>query len=131
VREWLVLALLLPAVVSCRAQQRTGDAGVENVTAEAFQEKLQQIHGVLIDVRTPEEFTAGHIPSARLMNFHDPGFGTQVRTLQPADTVFVYCRSGNRSSQAIPVLQEAGITHIIHLEKGFNSWQAAGLPVEK
>ncbi len=125
----LILAVfLVGAATGCQAQK----AGpVENLGPEAFAKQLESSDGILIDVRTPDEYSQGHIAGARLMNFHDPSFLENVAALDTAETVYLYCRSGNRSSQAIKIMQEAGITGIVHLEKGINSWKAAGLPLEQ
>lgn len=83
----------------------------------------------LVDVRTPAEFAAGHIPgavnipvdevAARLDEFR--AFGDRE--------IVLYCRSGRRAGQAAEALSAAGIDGLRHLAGDFPAWQAAGGPV--
>ena len=84
---------------------------------------------VLIDVREPDEYAAGHIPGATLI----PLGQVQQRLAEiPTDkTVVVTCRSGNRSAQAAEILRSNGYTRIHNMQGGFAAWEAAGLPVER
>lgn len=82
----------------------------------------------IIDVRTPEEFAAGHIQGAVNYNVQGPDFGNQIGALDPAGAYAVYCRSGNRSQAAVAVMSQAGITGIYELESGIVGWEQAGLP---
>ena len=63
---------------------------------------------VLIDVRTPEEFGQGHLPGAR--NIDLAAFDPQVlnQSLDPSQTYYLYCRSGNRSGMGTRILRELG-----------------------
>jgi rhodanese-related sulfurtransferase len=82
-------------------------------------------NAVLIDVRTPAEFRAGHIEGATILDFEDASFGSEIRKLDAAKTYFVYCRSGNRSGQAITKMKNAGISNIFELQGGIVSNQGA------
>ena len=64
----------------------------------------------VIDVRTPEEYATGHLDGAVLMNVQDPNFAEMLATLDPTANYFVYCRSGNRSGQAIEQMKALGFT---------------------
>ena len=86
---------------------------------------------VILDVRTPEEFVAGHIAGAKNADFLDDDFGKQIAALDPARPVLVHCAAGSRSAQAvkqIEALKKFGL--IYHLKAGFNGWVAAKKPVE-
>ncbi len=73
---------------------------------------------VLLDVRTPEEFAEGYIPGAINLNFNDASFASRAEQLDPLKKYFVYCRSGNRSAQAIETLRASGITVAYELSGG-------------
>jgi phage shock protein E len=64
----------------------------------------------VIDVRTAEEFNAGHVPGAVNLDIYDPAFSTRFASLDPEGAYLVYCRSGNRSAQAVALMREAGLT---------------------
>lgn len=66
---------------------------------------------ILLDVRTPEEYEAGHLPGAVNLNVQAADFEQQLLAgFDPAGDYYVYCRTGNRSGQAIERMREAGFT---------------------
>ena len=80
---------------------------------------------VLLDVRTPAEFGAGHIDGATNIDFENASFDSEIRKLDTAKTYFVYCRSGNRSGQAIAKMKGIGVGTIYELKGGIVSNQGA------
>jgi phage shock protein E len=86
---------------------------------------------VVLDVRTPEEFAAGHVPGARNLS-HDQLAGrlAELGSLRDKEVV-LYCRSGRRTALAEDVLRKAGFTKLLHLDGDFLAWQAENRPVEK
>ncbi|NWG21621.1 MAG: rhodanese-like domain-containing protein [Chloroflexi bacterium] len=84
---------------------------------------------VLLDVREPEEYAAGHIPGVRLIPMGEvPARLNEI----PADrTVIVTCRSGNRSGQITDLLRRNGFTRVHNMQGGILAWQQAGFPVER
>lgn len=123
----LALALLgIAALVYAKAR------GGENVLPpKEFVEKHKAEGGVLLDVRTPEEYTAGHVAGAENINFYDPGFAEKIAGKDKQQTYFVYCRSGGRSGKTAAMMKEAGFTKVYDMAGGMNAYEAAKLPVEK
>jgi rhodanese-related sulfurtransferase len=81
----------------------------------------------LVDVRTEDEFTAGHIPGARHVPL--PDLRSEAAGLDQARPVVVYCRSGDRSGVAADAFAASGWdAHSI--EGGLLAWSEAGLPIE-
>jgi rhodanese-related sulfurtransferase len=76
---------------------------------------------VLVDVRTPEEFRAGHIEGAVNIDFENPSFQTEIQKLDTTKSYFVYCRSGNRSGQALSVMDKVGMKNTYELKGGIVS----------
>lgn len=64
----------------------------------------------VIDVRTPEETSAGYLEGAKLFDINGPDFAAQLESLDKAANYVIYCRSGNRAGQAIEYMQGAGFT---------------------
>lgn len=84
---------------------------------------------VLLDVRTPAEFSEGHIPGAINIDAMNPDFVKSVKTLIPVNKkIALYCRSGRRSADAASRLKEAGYT-TYDLDGGILAWEKTGLPV--
>ena len=84
---------------------------------------------VVLDVRTPEEFAEGHLEGAVLIDFYAADFAEQLAALDPDVPYLVYCRSGNRSGQAMGVMEELGFTSAADIDGGIVAWVDAGLPV--
>jgi phage shock protein E len=68
---------------------------------------------VLIDVRTPGEHAEGHLAGSLNIDVNDPGFVAAVDALPRDDRYLVYCRSGNRSAQAIGIMTGMGFTDLV------------------
>lgn len=83
---------------------------------------------VIIDVRTPEEFAAGHVEGALNIPVEFPDFAAQISALDPNATYAVYCRSGNRSAAATQQMASLGYLHIFDLNGGFADLQGTSLP---
>jgi len=83
----------------------------------------------VLDVRTPEEYATGHIEGAKLVDFYEPDFAQRIDELDRGEEYVVYCRSGNRSSQATALMAEQGFTDVNDVDGGIVAWEAAGLPV--
>lgn len=83
---------------------------------------------VLIDVRTPEEFAEGHLIGAQLLDFNGGELAAAIPSLDPDAEYFVYCRSGNRSGQAMALMQQAGIDNVTNLGSRDQAADSTGLP---
>ncbi|MGV8911156.1 MAG: rhodanese-like domain-containing protein [Rhodoglobus sp.] len=70
---------------------------------------------VVIDVRTPGEFAAGHLDGATLLDLNGGDFAAALPTLDPEAEYAVYCKSGNRSGQAVAMMEDAGFENVIDL----------------
>ncbi|GIV39411.1 MAG: hypothetical protein KatS3mg033_1211 [Thermonema sp.] len=121
-----ILFLLLTACSGSSQSQ-----GVKDLDAQAFAQQLKKEPGVVLDVRTPEEYSEGHLPNAQLLNFYDDDFRSKLQQLDKDKTYYVYCRSGGRSSRAVALMKELGFKKVYNLKGGIMQWQAQKLPVER
>ncbi len=125
-RKALALAALLALVTAPPAL--AGDAAT--IAAEALVERLAwgDRSLVVLDVRTPEEFAAGHVAGAR--NIPHTEIAARVAELGDARErdIVVYCRSGRRSELALEELRKAGFTRLFHLEGDWLRWSAEQRP---
>jgi len=104
---------------------------IVDVNVAQFKELMSSEQGVILDVRTPEEWAEGVIEGAQKMNYYDDDFATQTEGLDKSKTVFVYCKAGGRSASAAEVLKEKGFTKIYNLDGGMTAWLEQGNPVKK
>lgn len=117
------------ALIACSNQQMVQQKDVVKLNATAFHDTLKNSpDAVLLDVRTPEEFSKGHIQQAKNMDWNSEDFKTQVAELDKSKPVLVYCLSGGRSSSAAEFLQTAGFKEVYELDGGIMKWKAAALP---
>lgn len=123
--------LLVGGLVGC-ADDKNADgtpAAGARLDAAEFEAAMKSDGVVLLDVRTPAEFAAGHIEGAKNTDVEAADFGTQIAALDKAATYAVYCRSGNRSQVAMDQMKAAGFTSYFDLKGGIGAWTSAGKPV--
>ena len=89
-----------------------------------IQNQQSESDSVILDVRTPEEYQAGHIPNAKLINIQNPHeFMNKLSELDSSKKYYVYCRSGARSAQACQLLKQQGISDCYNLLGGVIEWK--------
>lgn len=69
----------------------------------------------VIDVRTPAEFTSGHLEGALNFDIQGMTFMEEIATLDPDATYLVYCRSGSRAAAAVDTMKSIGIDNVTNL----------------
>ena len=84
---------------------------------------------LILDVRTPGEFRQGFIEGAALLDYYASDFRERFAQLDRDATIFMYCRSGNRSSHVLRMADELGFRRVYDLRGGILAWKEAGLPL--
>lgn len=92
-----------------------------HVDTKTFKQALDQ-GAEVIDVRTPGEYDAGHLPGAKLIDVSGTNFATEIEKLDKSQPYAIYCRSGNRSRAAQKAMREAGFEKVVGLEGGIGAW---------
>ena len=122
-------------LMSCSSQETHQDTtqqkSWQNVSAEEFKALINENDGTVLDVRTKKETDAGYIEGAAFLDFYHESFEARIKTLNLAKPVYVYCRSGGRSSKAAAMLIEHGFTQVYNLDGGFKAWEKKGYKVAK
>lgn len=80
-----------------------------------FKQELDNSEGVVIDCRTPGECAGGTWPDAKCMDWLGGDLQNQVSQLDPSQSYFLYCRSGNRSAQAAKFLKAQGFNKVYNV----------------
>ena len=135
---WLILALVLALMLcfGCSSPETETPAQIiEDITAEEADELIRENEGnpdfMIIDVRTPAEYAGGHIADSILIDFNADDFENKIGQLDREGKYLVYCRSGNRSSRALSVMQDLGFKEVYNMLGGIGAWTAAGFPTVK
>jgi rhodanese-related sulfurtransferase len=108
-----------------------GEATVKHVDAKEADALVKSGKVVILDVRTPEEFKAGHIAGATNINFRASDFEQRLSGLDTNKSYLVHCASGGRSTQALPVFKKLHFSSVTHLDGGIKAWEKAGLPLDR
>ncbi|WP_018341765.1 thioredoxin domain-containing protein [Cytophaga aurantiaca] len=129
-----IVVVFVVALSACSNQQQaqalTETADSVKLSAVAFDEKLKNTKdAILLDVRTPDEFSEAHIQNATNVDWNNADFKTKVAQLDKSKPVFVYCLRGGRSSSSIEFLQANGFQQVYELEGGILKWKDANLPL--
>ena len=111
---------------SCKTPRwRLLKAQLNNLLPADFIRQFQATEdGILIDVRTPEEFALGHIPKAINISYLADNFWDQMEQLSADKKIFVYCRTGRRSIRACTLMRNGGFDKelLFNLEGGYARW---------
>jgi len=96
---------------------------IKIINKEAINKDVVGKQVQLIDVRTAEEYEAGHIDHAVNYNIiNGDTFLIQIQKLDKNKPVYLYCKMGGRSSRAAKVLKEQGFKKIFDYTGGYNDW---------
>lgn len=126
-RRLIALVIALAAVLTACGGASTDVT--QTVDAATAADLLAEGDGVLLDIRTPEEFAAGKIAGSQNIDFYAADFAAQLDRLDKDATYFVYCRSGNRSSLSMNTFADLGFSSVYEIDGGILNWNAAGLPI--
>jgi len=107
------------------------DLLMPNDASEYIKKNRDNSNFVILDIRTPEEFASGHIEGAININFRSDNFTNEMNKLDRNKTYFVYCRTGNRSYEAVNIMAGLNFRSILRLSDDILGWKAAGLPLVK
>ena len=132
--KFIALGCLLFCVFyTCFKKSKVKDS--INITAnEAFEMIENNVNNpnfIILDVRTLREFQRGYIENAINIDFYKNNFIEQIKKLDKSKTYFVYCRSGNRSGQAVVKMQDLNFQQTYNLANGINAWKKDNYPVIK
>ena len=116
---------LLLALGACSEQDAT-----QVLVPAAYAERMEKESGVLLDVRTAEEFAEAHLEGATQLDYYETdSFSAALDQLDKSKTYYIYCRSGTRSSNAQAMMYEKGFKEVYNLDGGILAWRKAQLPV--
>ena len=120
-----ILMIMTLLLTGCTAPVPTSTPEANTYRQITMQEAVEMMEKeenyIILDVRTHEEFAAGHIPGAIVIPNETIGTEEIPQLPDKDQLIMVYCRSGNRSKQASGKLVQLGYTNIVEFG-GINSW---------
>ena len=121
----LIASAMLGAVILAGCS--SSSASIETVSPEAAATVIaEESSEVILDIRTPQEFSEGIIDGAINIDFYEPTFAAELDALDKDAHYVVYCRSGNRSGQAMSTFEDLGFTNITEIDGGIVNWYNTG-----
>ena len=124
----IAVALVSGAMLLWPYVRRVG--GGPSVSAAQATQLINREDAIVVDVRDPGEYGAGHILGAKNVPLSRLD-GAELAAKRKDRPVIVYCDTGNRSAKAAAALRSKGYARVMNLSGGIGAWQQAGLPVEK
>lgn len=104
---------------------------INSLPVAQFQQLFSTGNYTLLDIRTQEEYLAGHLPKSQQVDFYQTdSFSKFLDNLDKQAKYLIYCRSGNRSAKALTIMQAKGFTSVSDLSGGYNAWVNLNLPIE-
>lgn len=141
--QLLVMVVVFLLITACHKEAAGNESGssageessvalIEDISVSRAHELIMnETNLIILDIRTPGEFAAGHLAGATNIDYYDSNFANALGTLDTKQAILVYCRAGTRSRNSLSSIENAGFMSIWHIEAGYSAWEAAGLPVEK
>ena len=132
-----VLLLLLPVAVFCAdpvkpaVPEKPAPAAPKKVTADEAEKMIKEKKVIVLDVRTPQEFAAGHIAGSTNLNIRSPDFEKRIQELDKNQAYLVHCARGVRSAAACEKMKGLQFKALYDFSGGFEAWTKAGKKVEK
>jgi rhodanese-related sulfurtransferase len=124
----IVVALVSGAMLVWPLVRRsTGGPWVSTAQATHL---INREDALVVDVREPGEYSAGHILGAKNVPLSRVD-GSGELAKRKDKPVIVYCETGDRATKASAALRKLGFSRVVSLSGGLGAWQQAGLPVEK
>ena len=116
---------------SCLTMAHAASTNIAHVDVERARQLIAEKKVIVLDIRTPQEFAAGHIAGATNIDFRASNFEKSIAALDNKKPYLLHCASGNRSTQALPVFEKLDFKSVYHLDGGIKAWEKAKLPVDK
>ena len=139
IRSLLALFILsITAMSAVRAadapttQKSGGEATtVKKINLADFEKMKADKDAVVLDVRTPREFEAGHVPGAVNIDWHARDFAERVSKLDKSKQYLIHCQAGVRSAAAAKAMSKMDFLHLYDYAGGWADYSKSGQPVEK
>lgn len=113
--KWTSVLTMLAGLVMLSACSGSSETQIR-ISPDTFKEKIQETRGVIIDVRTLEEYQQGHLALADYnYNLLNGDFEAHLDSLPKNETYYLYCRTGNRSGRAAEIMKKKGFERVYNV----------------
>ena len=120
--------IYLSIVILLSTCSQNVNSNYKNITTEDANSILESENAIILDVRTKDEASHGYIPNATFIDYYANDFDNKVKLINKNTTIYVYCKSGGRSSKVVEKMSKMGFIDVYNLDGGFMRWKKANLP---
>lgn len=129
-RTIIIVIIIAIATIAVVFIYRNMNSNYTTMNANDFELAIKDENVIIVDVRTADEYSGGHIPNAINIDVKRAGFLYEAdEKLSKDKTIAVYCQGGVRSRKAASLLSDDGYT-VVNLAGGFSEWKGAGKETE-
>lgn len=126
-----MFVILFFAACEPTTSQSTQKIEIQKLEINAFEKQITTSPNIqLVDVRSPEEYSANHLKGALNIDYNGDEFEKMIQSLDKNKPTFVYCLSGGRSTSAAKILVAKGFSEIYEMKGGMAAWKASNKPYE-
>ncbi len=115
------------------SNENENDQIIRNISPEQAYELVKKLSDnpdfIILDVRTPKEFSEGHIAGASNLDFYDEDFQEQIENGDKEKKYLICCGSGVRGSKAVKIMESAGYSEVYNILGGIGVWKKSRLPL--
>ncbi len=123
----IAILMAIFALQACGQSEEESSTEDTRITAAEFQDQIDKQPGVVIDVRTQDEYDQGHVASVDYhLDLLNGDFESSLDSLDKDKTYYLYCRTGNRSGQAADLMKQNGFENVYNIG-GFQDLVDAGI----
>jgi len=119
-----------PAQANVTENNSMKEVTLRSVDVEEFSASIKEEGAILLDIRTPEEYSLSKIPGAVNINYYDTFFREELGKLDKTKKYNIYCNSGKRSTLTLQIMQGMGFENVIDLKGGIQAWIQSGKGVD-
>lgn len=128
-KNYFIILFVTIAIIFNSCTNGQTQSSNTNLSATEYAQKIKELpNAPIVDVRTPDEFSKGHLINALNFDWNENEFEKQIALLDKSKPVFVYCLSGGRSSAAANKMRSDGFKQVYELSGGIMKWRSANLP---
>ena len=103
----------------------------DTVSVKEYDYLSRQPNSVILDVRTPEEYSDDHLINSVLIDFNSPNFKSEIARLDKDKTYLIHCRTDRRSGHTMQLMADLGFKNMYLLKGGILAWKQEGKPTVK
>lgn len=106
------------------SEEKDIEFNLKTVSGEEFRDLIESMNetDTILDLRTPQEYSEGHIKNSQTLDFYSETFSKELDLLDKKSNYYIYCRSGHRSKLTLDSMRELGFENVYNLKGGITEW---------